>query len=63
MMKCRLREERLAAYEREGLITLRNLFDGDELELLRQAYRNDPTVNGSVYGMVDNADRPHPICI
>ena len=62
-MKCRLSEEQLATYERDGFITLRNLFDGDELGPLQQAYRDDPTVNGSVYGMVDNDDRPHPICI
>jgi len=63
MIMDRLDKGQLEAYRRDGVITIRKLFDSDELEPLRQAYREDPTVNGSIYGMVDAADRPHPICI
>ena len=39
------------------------LFDADELEPLRQAIAQDPTVNGQLYGMVDIEGEAQPICI
>lgn len=58
-----LSEEQITAYQREGLLRFPGLFDSDELEPLRRAYREDPSVNGAVYGMLDLEGEPHPICI
>jgi len=58
-----LSQEQVATYQREGLLKLPGFFDAEELEPLRRAYREDPTVNGAVYGMVDLKGEPHPICI
>ncbi len=51
------------SYERDGFIILRRFFEPEELAPLLEAYRADPTVRGSMYGMVDNDGSPHPICI
>ena len=59
----RLSVEQIAAYQRDGLLRVPGFFDVEEIEPLRRAYREDPTVNGSLYGMVDLDDEPHPICI
>ncbi len=56
-------KEQIATYHRDGLLHLPNFFDSVELEPLRRAAREDPTINGSLYGMVDGEGVPHPICI
>jgi hypothetical protein len=43
----------VAQYHHDGFLLMRNLFSADELEPLRQAYREDPTINGRIYGMED----------
>ncbi len=58
-----LSNEQLAAYQRDGMLRVPGLFDVDELEPLRRAYREDPTINGALYGMVDGDGEPHPISI
>ena len=58
-----LTREQIEAYRRDGLLHLPSFFDSVELEPLRRATREDPTVNGSLYGMVDGKGEPHPICI
>ncbi len=62
-MSARWTESQLAMYERDGYVVIRQFFEAAELEPLLNAYRKDPTVNGSLYGMVDIAGAPHPICI
>ena len=62
-MNSRLDNTRLEAYERDGFVRVQNLFDAAELEPLLDAYRKDPTVRGSLYGMLDSDGAPHPICI
>ena len=57
-----LSAQQIEAYHRDGLLIIRQLFSADELEPLRQAYRQDPTINGHVYGMEDNNGRGHPFC-
>ena len=59
----KLTKEQIQTYQRDGLLHLPHFFDPVELEPLRRATREDPTINGSLYGMVDHADEPHPICI
>ena len=62
-MISRLDNTHLEAYERDGFVRVPEFFDAIELEPLLHAYRQDPTVRGSLYGMVDNDGAPHPICI
>ncbi len=59
----RIRAEQVEVYRRDGLLRIPGLFEAQELEPLRRALREDPSVNGSAYGMVDEEGRPHPICI
>tara|TARA_B100000686_G_scaffold336278_1_gene405977 strand:- start:4791 stop:5660 length:870 start_codon:yes stop_codon:yes gene_type:complete len=50
-------------YERDGFILARGLFSTDELQPLFDAYRDDTTIGGSLYGMADKAGVAHPINI
>ena len=58
-----LSDEQIADYHRDGLLRVPGLFDVDEFEPLRRAFRDDPTLNGALYGMLDEEGEPHPICI
>jgi len=58
----RLGDEEIAAYERDGFVIVRKLFSSDELAPLAEAYDADPTINGSLYGMVDLEGKGHPFC-
>lgn len=58
-----LSAQEIEFYHRNGWLRIPRLFDVDELEPLGRAYREDPTINGGLYGMVDDAGEPHPICI
>ena len=62
-MVSRLDNTHREAYERDGFVRIPGFFDATELEPLLDAYREDPSVRGSLYGMVDNDGAPHPICI
>ncbi len=62
-MISRLDKTHLEAYRRDGFVRVPEFFDATELEPLLDADREDPTVRGSLYGMVDNDGAPHPICI
>lgn len=55
-----LTSEHIADYQRDGLVVVRKMFDADELASLRQAYHDDPTVHGSIYGMEDSEGKAHP---
>ena len=58
-----LSDEQIASYRRDGVLQIPGFFDAEELEPLRQACRQDPTVNGQLYGMVDSEGQAQPICI
>lgn len=58
-----LTDEQVADYHREGFIITRGLFSCAEIQPLFDAYRKDPTIGGSLYGMVDRAGNAHPINI
>ena len=58
-----LNDSQIQDYERDGFIILRDFFDAHEVAPLLDAYRKDPSVNGTMYGMVDEQGLPHPICI
>jgi hypothetical protein len=62
-MKTRLDNTQLEAYERDGFVQIPGFFDSKELEPLLDAYRQDPSIRGSLYGMLDHEGAPHPICI
>ena len=57
-----LDESRLAAYERDGFLVVKGLFSPAELAPLEDAYDADPSVNSSLYGMVDLEGKGHPFC-
>ncbi len=62
-MSAELTDSQLAVYARDGFVIVRRFFSEAELVPLLDAYRSDPTVNGALYGMVDDEGEPHPICI
>lgn len=62
-MSVRLTSAQLDAYERDGFVVMRELFQVAEVTPLLEAYREDPTVRGALYGLLDKAGAPHPICI
>jgi len=50
-----LSAEELAAYERDGYVTVRGLFDAEEIALMRQAIETDPALQASLYDRKDAA--------
>ena len=58
-----LNDDQIEAYLRDGVLRFPSLFDAEELEPLREALRQDPTVNGQLYGMLDIEGEAQPICI
>jgi hypothetical protein len=57
-----LRAGQIADYQRNGFLVVRGFFSVEELQPLRWAYAEDPTINGHVYGMEDIEGRGHPTC-
>ena len=55
-----LSDQQIAEYHRDGFVIIRNMFDAAELAPLSQAYHDDPTINGSIYGMSDYEGKAHP---
>lgn len=62
-MMSTLNKQQLSAYHSEGFVVVRELFKKKELAPLFNAYRDDPSIGGSLYGMVDKAGAAHPINI
>ena len=58
-----LNKEQVEKYNRDGFVVMRGLFEKTELEPLQRAYSEDPTINGSAFGMVGESGIPHPICV
>ena len=58
-----LNQEQVEKYNKDGFVIVRGLFEESELEPLQRAYSEDPTINGSTYGMVGESGIPHPINI
>jgi len=58
-----LSNEQISDYLRDGVLRIPGFFDAKELEPLRQACQQDPTVNGQLYGKVDSEGKAQPICI
>jgi len=48
-----LTDEQRAAYERDGFVMVRVLFDPEEAKLLQQAMETDPQVRGHLYNRSD----------
>jgi ectoine hydroxylase-related dioxygenase (phytanoyl-CoA dioxygenase family) len=55
-----LTDEQIADYHRDGFLVVRKMFETDELAPLGEAYHDDPTVHGSIYGMEDKKGKAHP---
>ena len=62
-MNARLTKSELDDYERDGFVVIRRFFEAPELAPLLDAYHEDPTVQGALYGLLDKAGAPHPVCI
>jgi len=58
-----LSNAQVADYHRDGFVIVRELFSREEIQPLFDAYRADPTIGGSLYGMVDRTGNAHPINI
>ena len=58
-----LSDEQVADYHRDGFVIARGMFDREELQPLFDAYKDDPSIGGSLYGMLDRAGKAHPINI
>ncbi len=58
-----LSDKQVADYHRDGFVIARGWFSQNEIRPLYDAYRDDPTIGGSLYGMLDRAGKPHPINI
>ena len=50
--------EQSAVYERDGYVTVRGLFDGEEIALMREAIETDPALRSSLYDRKDGRARP-----
>lgn len=50
-------QEQRAAYERDGFVLVRSLFDAEEITLLRAAIENDPQLVESLYNRTDSAGK------
>lgn len=56
-MSCALNEAQIRAYEEDGLVIARSLFDAREVELLRGAMEQDPSVRGHMLDRLDGEGR------
>jgi len=54
MNKPVLSPEQRAAFERDGFVLVRGLFDSEEARLLQQAMETDPQVRGNLYNRTDS---------
>ena len=52
-----LTSEQRAAFEHDGFVLIRGLFDADEAKLLRQAMETDPQVRANLYDRFDAAGK------
>lgn len=52
-----LTTEQRSAYDRDGYFTVRRLFDGEEIALMREAIEIDPALRGSLYDRKDRAGK------
>ena len=58
-MNTKLTDSQLAVYTRDGFVIVRRFFSEAELAPLLDAYCSDSTVNGALYGMIDDEGEPH----
>lgn len=56
-MSCALSEAQIRAYEEDGLVIARGLFDAQEVELLRDAMEHDPSVRDHMLDRLDGEGR------
>jgi ectoine hydroxylase len=56
-MACALNEAQIRAYEEDGLVIARGLFDATEVELLRGAMEHDPSVRDHMLDRLDGEGR------
>ncbi|MGE0423493.1 MAG: phytanoyl-CoA dioxygenase family protein [Reyranellaceae bacterium] len=56
-MACALSEAQIRAYEEDGLVVARGLFDATEVELLRGAMEQDPSVRDHMLDRLDGEGR------
>jgi ectoine hydroxylase-related dioxygenase (phytanoyl-CoA dioxygenase family) len=56
-MACALSEAQIRAYEEDGLVIARGLFDAEEVELLRGAMEHDPSVRDHMLDRLDGDGR------
>ena len=56
-MACALSEAQIRAYEQDGLVVARGLFDAKEVELLRGAMEHDPSVREHLLDRLDGEGR------
>jgi len=56
-MACALNEAQIRAYEEDGLVIARGLFDAAEVELLRGAMERDPSVRDHMLDRLDGEGR------
>lgn len=56
-MSCALSEAQIRAYEEDGLVIARGLFDAQEVELLRGAMEHDPSVRDHMLDRLDGEGR------
>jgi ectoine hydroxylase-related dioxygenase (phytanoyl-CoA dioxygenase family) len=56
-MPCALNEAQIRAYEEDGLVIARGLFDAREVELLRGAMEHDPSVRDHMLDRLDGEGR------
>jgi ectoine hydroxylase-related dioxygenase (phytanoyl-CoA dioxygenase family) len=62
-MPCALTPDQLAAYERDGFVVAKSLFDAEETALLRRAMEVDPAVRGHVIDRLDGEGRATRIAL
>ena len=50
--------EQRSAYERDGFVMIRSLFDAEEIGMLRAAIEQDPQLHASLYDRKDADGKP-----
>ena len=54
MPRCALSTAQLTAYQRDGFVVARALFDAEEVRLLRAALETDPNIQRNFFTRTDN---------
>jgi ectoine hydroxylase len=62
MIKHKLTSQNISDYHKDGYVIVRSFYEAEEIAPLQQAVIDDPSINGSIYGMTGDTEAPQHFC-